>query len=178
VAASRTLSLVVCGAGPAPHVTTLIDLAQRDGWSVLAVATPSALSFLDLDALAAQCGTPVRSDFGPHGQTRPRASAADAIIVAPATFNSINKLAQGINDTYALNVVSEAIGRPRRVVILPYVNAALADRRPFRLAVDALRSEGVKVLLGPDGWDPHEPGFGEDQQAEFPWHLALAAAAE
>jgi Flavoprotein len=36
----------------------------------------------------------------------------DAIIVAPATFNTINKWAVGISDTLALGLLTEAIGRP------------------------------------------------------------------
>jgi hypothetical protein len=33
--------------------------------------------------------------------------------------------------------------------VLPLVNTALADRAPFRRSVDSLRTEGVKILLGP-----------------------------
>jgi hypothetical protein len=104
-----------------------------------------------------------------------RASTADALIVAPATFNTINKLAAGVNDTYALNVVAETIGRGTAVAILPFVNTALATRRPFVRAVQALREEGVKVLLGPGQWLPHPPGTGDAHLADYPWHAALAA---
>ena len=37
----------------------------------------------------------------------PRSQPADAIIVAPATFNTINKWAQDISDTYALGLLAE-----------------------------------------------------------------------
>ena len=39
---ARTLCIVVCGAGPAPRVSHLVDLAHQDGWSVQIVATPDA----------------------------------------------------------------------------------------------------------------------------------------
>jgi hypothetical protein len=104
-----------------------------------------------------------------------RSKPADAVIVAPATYNSINKLALGVNDTYALNVVAEAIGGQTPVVILPFVNSALAARRPFGQAVESLRAEGVHVLLGPGQWLPHEPGTGEQRIASFPWVTALEA---
>jgi hypothetical protein len=133
------------------------------------------MTFLDAQALAEQCGSPVRSDYRTDGDPGPRSSATDAVIVAPGTYNSINKLAAGINDTYALNVVAEAIGRGTPVAILPFVNAALAARRPFQQAVESLRTEGVRVLLGPDQWQPHPPGRGDERLDDFPWHLTLAA---
>ncbi|MEV6348447.1 flavoprotein [Actinoplanes sp. NPDC051851] len=172
---SPTLCIVICGAGAAARVGVLVGLAQRDGWTVRLVATPSALPFLDLAALEARCGAPVRSDFRRPGEQRVSASTADAMIVAPATFNTVNKLAAGIADTYALNAVAEAIGRGRPVAILPYLNTALARRHPFRRSVEALRAEGVHVLFGPGEWEPHPPGEGGLTIDGYPWHLALAA---
>src|SRR3712207_6750038 len=110
MSAQRRLSLVVCGAGPAPHVAAAVSLAQADGWLVQLIATSSALTFIDTDELERLSGSPVRSDYATSG-ARPRASANDAVLIAPATYNTINKLALGINDTYALNVAAEAIGR-------------------------------------------------------------------
>jgi flavoprotein len=49
--------------------------------------------------------------------------------VAPVTDNTVNKLALGIADTYALTVLVEAIGRGVSVVIVPFVNTALAFPR-------------------------------------------------
>ncbi|MET7426636.1 flavoprotein [Dactylosporangium sp. NPDC005555] len=173
--AGKLLCVVVCGAGPAPRVGALIGLAQAAGWSVRVVATPSAVGFLDTAGPSAGYGVDVRSEFRAAAGGGPRSPHADAVIVAPATYNTINKLAAGVNDTYALNVVAEAIGRGTPVVVLPFVNAALAARRPFVAAVESLRSEGVRVLLGPGQWQPHEPGSGDRHLAAFPWRAALAA---
>ncbi len=98
------------------------------------------------------------------------------MIVAPATYNTINKCAQGISDTYALGILAEAISLPSPVVILPFVNSALAARRPFQRAVALLRDEGVSVLFGPGQFEPHPPGTGDQQLDAFPWHLALDTA--
>jgi hypothetical protein len=95
--------------------------------------------------------------------------------MAPATYNSINKLAAGISDTYALNVAAEAIGRGVRTVILPFVNSALAGRLPFKRSVESLREEGVEVLLGKGIWVPHPPGAGARLIRSFPWAKALQA---
>jgi phosphopantothenoylcysteine synthetase/decarboxylase len=139
------------------------------------VATPAGLGFLDTQALARQAASPVRSDYSPSGQPRAHSGAADAVIIAPATYNTVNKLALGINDTYALNVAAEAVGRGTPTAVLPFVNTALAARHPFQHAVKALRAEGVTVLLGPGQWIPHPPGTGGDHLDSFPWRSALAA---
>ena len=117
------------------------------------------------------------SDYGqrPKG---PRSSDAQALIIAPATYNTINKLAVGINDTYALNVAAEAVGRGVPTAILPFVNTALAGRLPFVRAVESLRHEGVEVLIGDGKWEPHPPGSGDDMIASFPWAKALKAVSQ
>jgi phosphopantothenoylcysteine synthetase/decarboxylase len=171
----RRLCLIICAAGPAADATTLIDLAHAAGWTVDVVATPAAVAFLDAQAIRDRTGVAPRSDYAPPGEARSRASSADALIIAPATYNTANKLAAGINDTYALNVAAEAIGRRTPVAILPFVNQALADRRPFQQALRSLREEGVSVIYGPEQWLPHPPGTGTRHLSTFPWDKALAA---
>jgi hypothetical protein len=83
----RVLTVIVCGAGPGSEVGQLIRLAQEDGWTVQVVATPAALDFLDVPAIEALTGSPVRSQYRKPGE--PRSRPADATIVAPATYNTI-----------------------------------------------------------------------------------------
>ncbi|MBB4934320.1 phosphopantothenoylcysteine synthetase/decarboxylase [Lipingzhangella halophila] len=168
---TKTLYVVVCAAGPAADVGILIDQAHERGWTVQLIATPAALAFIDTDALEKQTGRPVRSEHRAPGS--PRSPKADAIIIAPASFNTINKLANGIADTYALDVTNEAIGLGISLVILPFVNSAYANRAPFRASVEALRKEGVPVLIGPGAFEPHKAGSGADEHGQFPWHQPL-----
>jgi len=170
----RVLAVIVCGAGPAADVGALVKLAQQHGWTVQLIATPAALDFLDIPALEALTGTAVRDSYRSPGD--PRSQRADAVIVAPATYNTICKCALGISDTYALGILAEAVSLPIPVVILPFVNSALASRRPFQHAVSQLRDEGVRVLLGPGEFEPHPPGTGGQQIDAFPWQLALDEA--
>ena len=102
---------------------------------------------------------------------------ADAVIIAPATYNSVNKLAAGIADNYALTVVAELVGLGLPTVVVPFVNAALASRAPYRNALRALESEGVRILGSGDQWEPHEPGTGSQRQRRFPWQRAFDVAA-
>ena len=171
---SRMLSIIVCGAGPATAIGTLISQATERGWTVQVIATPAALDFFDPGAIEAQTGRPVRSQYRKPGE--PRSEKADAIIVAPATYNTVNKWAQGISDTYALGILAETTGLGVPIVVLPFVNSALASRPPFRRSVDALRAEGVHILLGPGGVEPHPPHTGGTLIDNWPWHLALDEA--
>ncbi|WIM97093.1 flavoprotein [Actinoplanes oblitus] len=168
---SKVLYIIVCAAGPAGEVGQLAKLAQDDGWTVQIIATPSALDFIDVPALEEQTGRPVRNQYRKPGD--PKSPRADAIIVAPATFNTINKFAQGIADTYALGLLAEAPGLGIPVVVLPFVNSAFASRAPLHRSIEQLRLEGVEVLLGPGEFEPHAPGSGGDHFNGYPWQLAL-----
>jgi phosphopantothenoylcysteine synthetase/decarboxylase len=171
---SRVLYIIVCGAGPACDVTRLVDLAQQRRWDIQVIATPPALDFIDAASLETQTGRLVRSQYRKPGQ--PRSPKADAIIIAPASYNTINKWANGISDTYALGILAEAPGLGIPVVVLPFVNIALATRRAFRRSIDELQTEGVHVLLEPHGYQPHAPGTGGQHIDTFPWQLALDQA--
>jgi phosphopantothenoylcysteine synthetase/decarboxylase len=173
ILAGGALTVIACAAGPASRLAAIVGLAQERGWNVRVVATPAALGFLDIPAIEARTTGPVRSDHRRPGE--PRSRPADAIVVAPATYNTINKWAQGISDTYALSLLAEATGSGSGVpiVVLPFVNAALAARAPFRRSVEELRSEGVRILLGDGGVEPHPPHTGGNLVDRYPWHLAL-----
>jgi hypothetical protein len=179
--AARHLLIAACGAGPASDIDRLIAIAHEHSWTAGVVATPSALDFIEVAAAETQTGLPVRSEYqqraaepnAPVG----RLPSVDALVIAPATYNTINKLALGIADTYALTSAAELIGRGVPTVIVPFVNSALAGRAPFLRSVAMLREEGVRVLFGPeDRWEPHPPGTGADKQLAFPWQAAFLAA--
>jgi phosphopantothenoylcysteine synthetase/decarboxylase len=165
---------IVCGAGPASGAAILVELAQQHGWTVQVIATPAALAIADTAGLEALTGSAVRHAYRSPGE--PRSMRAAAVIVAPVTYNTISKCALGISDTYALGILAEAVSLPIPVVMLPFVNSALASRRPFRRSVGSLRDEGVRILLGTGEFEPHSPGTGGEHIEAFPWHLALDEA--
>ncbi|BCJ76903.1 hypothetical protein CS0771_64470 [Catellatospora sp. IY07-71] len=173
---TRTLLILVCGAGPAADVGKLVALAHDAHWEVGVTATPGALPFLDAAALPPSVS--LRSDFKPtSGSARRSLPDPQALIIAPATYNTVNKLAAGIADNYALVSAAESIGRGVPTVVVPFVNSALAARTPFRRSVAALRDEGLYVLFGAhDRWEPHQPGTGSDRRSVFPWSTALEVA--
>ncbi len=72
----------------------MVRLAQHEGWSVHCLATPAAVEhFLDVTRLAELTGHPVRSTY--RTSEREALPWADTIVVAPATYNTINKWAAG-----------------------------------------------------------------------------------
>ncbi|HUY49157.1 MAG TPA: flavoprotein [Streptosporangiaceae bacterium] len=169
---SKVLYIITCAAPPAGQVSRLIDPAQRDGWDTCLIATPSAMRFLDAAALEAQTGHPVRSSYKEPG-TPDVLPSPDAIIVAPATLNTINKWACGICDTLPLGILVEGIGKKLPIVALPFTNYAHAAHPAFGENIGKLRSWGVQVLYGPDVYPLHAPGTGSQHLDVFPWHLAL-----
>lgn len=171
------LQIVVCAAGPAADVTQLITNATQQSWTTAVTATPSALDFIDAEAIERLTGRPVRSTYRSSDRIHRSLPVADALIIAPATYNSVNKIALGIADNYALTTVAELIGRQVPTVVVPFVNVALAARAPFQRAVADLHDERVRVFLGADhGWEPHPAGSGSSRQRAFPWAAALEAA--
>lgn len=111
---------------------------------------------------------PVRSQY--RKPSEPKSPRADAIIVAPATYNTINKFAQGIADTYALGLLSEALGLGIPVVILPFINSVLATRTPFQ------RRRPRPVRLRPVRATRTRQG--DDRIDAYPWKRALSELAE
>lgn len=161
------LYVVVCAAGFAGGVGTLITAAQEAGWEVGVVATPQGLGFIDPAAVEARTGYPIRSASRRPGEPRPL-PPADAIAVAPATFNTINKWAAGASDTLALGILCEAYGSGIPTAVLPCLNAAQAAHPAYRQSLDRLRAMGV--LIG--AREPHDPTPG-GEIAPFRWEEAL-----
>ena len=139
------LYLVVCAAPPVQRIDELIELLHQAGWRICVIPTPHAASWIDGQELTQQTGYPVRHDHRLPGDpdSLPR---ADAIAVVPATFNTINKWAAGINDTFALGILNEAIGLKSPIIVAPYAKPSLAAHPAFSVSLEKLNGWGVNVL--------------------------------
>ncbi len=168
------LYTVACGSPAAGYLSRLVTLAQEAGWRVCVITTPDGRKFIDAPALADQTGFPVRSHFKNPGD-RDVLPEADAIVVAPATVNTVNKWACGIADTLALGTLIEGYGLGLPIVVMPYTNTAMAAHPAFRESLHRLRAWGVQVLFGDEVMAMPPPGSGAHRAADFPWQLALQA---
>lgn len=172
---TSTLYLFGSAAPPVFDVARVIEDAQARGFDVCLGLTTAAARWLadqqtELERLT---GHPVRSEYKLPGQPDvwPK---VDVILVAPATFNTVNAWALGLTHDFVVGVIAEGIGKGIPMVAMPCVNAAYVQHRQFERSVAELREMGVEVLYGEGGFVPNQPGQGKPR--EYPWHLALDAA--
>jgi hypothetical protein len=174
--ANPVLYLFGSAAPPVLDIAGVIERAQAADWDVCLGLTPTAARWLDddLPALEELTGHPVRSQY--KLPREPDAwPPADVGVLAPATFNTINQWALGITEKFIVGFVAEAIGKGIPTVAMPCVNAAYVQHTQFDTSVATLRAMGVRVLYGEGGFVPNKPGQGRPEN--YPWHLALEAAA-
>ncbi len=170
-AARGVLYLIVCGSPRARRIGELISRAQARGWTVCVIPTPQGLKFIDRSALEQQTGFPIQAEYEPARDADPL-PPPDAILVCPATFNTINKWAYGLADTLALSLLTEAVGLGLPLVAAPALNSAQAAHPAFDRNVAALREMGVTVLYGPGVYEAAPPDTGG---RPYDWELPLRA---
>lgn len=90
------------------------------------------------------------------------------MVVAPATFNTVNKWAAGIADTLALGTLCEAAGLGVPIAVLPCVGTALAAHPAYRDSLERLAAMGVRFGAPYAGETAPDGG-----RTEFPWERAL-----
>ncbi|MFE5537479.1 flavoprotein [Streptomyces sp. NPDC056492] len=171
---TRTLYLLCSAAPPVFDVAHVIEDAQSRGWDVCLGLTPTAAHWVagSLDGLAALTGHPVRWQYKLPGEADVW-PPADALLFAPATFNSLNAWALGLTDRFVVGVAAEAIGKGTPVVTMPCTNTALAAHPQFDQSLATLRGAGASVLYGEGGFVPGPAG--PDSPPHFPWPAALTA---
>jgi phosphopantothenoylcysteine synthetase/decarboxylase len=112
--------------------------------TVIAIPTPNASRVIALRELADVTGAQVvESYFDLAIRTRP---PRGVVLFAPCSFNSLNKLAQGIADNLALSVVAEAIGRGTPVIVGPSLNAPLLAHPVAQASLRTLPAWNVTIV--------------------------------
>ncbi|ATE56294.1 flavoprotein [Actinosynnema pretiosum] len=122
-------------------------LAAR-GFRLAVTLTPTAARWFEhanaLPALQALTDLPVRWNSRLPSEPRPH-PVPDAFLFAPATANSLAKLALGIADNQALTALGEALGRGVPLVVLPQAGDDQRAHPAFPLHLAALRAAGVHL---------------------------------
>ncbi len=138
---------IVCAASTAALVPKFVKQAQARGWNVCVITTPQGTKFLDIPLVERLTGYPVRSEYKrpEEPDVLPR---ADAIVVFPATFNTINNLALGI--------LCEYTGLKMPIVTVPCfrTGGGLDGHPAFFRSLHMLKDYGVCVLYEPDTYPP------------------------
>ncbi len=149
------LYIISCGCSSASLTQNLVTQAQVVEWDVCVITTPDGRKFLNMPLLAQLTGHPVRSEYKSPDEpdVLPR---ADAMIVFPASFNTINKWALGISDTLAVGLLSEYTGLKKPIVAVPcFKTGGGLDTNPeFLRSIRMLRRYGVRVIYEPEHYPP------------------------
>jgi len=145
-------------------IQDLVKLAQAALWDVYVIATPHATKFINIPLLEQLTKHPIQVEYR-HPEEDQVLPKADAIIVAPTTFNTLNKWALGITDTLAVGILCEHTGLGTPIIAIPCIpSESLGRHSAFCKSIDALREEGVHVLYEPEKYPPMN---------NVPWKVTL-----
>jgi phosphopantothenoylcysteine decarboxylase/phosphopantothenate--cysteine ligase len=117
------------------------------------VATPSALKFIGPATLEGLTGARVLSDAFAPGAALEHISLtrwADAVLVCPATANTLNRLAAGLGDDL-VGALFLAQDRAKPWLVAPAMNPAMWSHPATMAAVERLRGWGVRFIGPADG---------------------------
>ena len=144
--------LIVTGTTTAPLALELVNGLVARFAEVITLATPHAARVIAPRDLSSVPGNRlVESYFDAAILPRP---PDGLVLVAPCSFNSLNKLAWGIADNLAMSLAAEAIGRGTPVLVAVSLNPPLFRHPRCAEAMAALRSWGVSVI------EPRDTGSG------------------
>ncbi|MFZ1154911.1 MAG: bifunctional phosphopantothenoylcysteine decarboxylase/phosphopantothenate--cysteine ligase CoaBC [Solirubrobacteraceae bacterium] len=157
--------LGVSGGIAAYKALELIRLATAGGHSVRVVQTPTSQRFVGEASFAALSGAPVLTDEFEHdpargafpGQELPThqplshlqlVANADLYLIAPASANTLAKLAAGLADNL---LMSCALAATCPVVVAPAMNNHMYEHAATKANLELLQARGVHIV---------QPGFG------------------
>jgi phosphopantothenoylcysteine decarboxylase / phosphopantothenate---cysteine ligase len=182
--------LGVSGGIAAYKALELVRLATKAGHAVRVVQTPTSERFVGRASFAALTGAPVLVDeFEPDpargafpGDPPPShdplshlelVANADVYVVAPASANTIAKLANGLADNLLTNA---ALAATCPLVVAPAMNNHMWEHAATRANLERLRERGATIVDPGTGSLASKGEHGVGRLAEPPQILAAAEA--
>jgi phosphopantothenoylcysteine synthetase/decarboxylase len=149
----RRIVLGVTGSIAAHKAVDLASQLTRKGYSVHVVMTADALRFITPLPFQTLSRNPVVTGlYDDERQWQPThitlADEADLLLIAPATANTIAKLAHGLADD-ALTCIALALNPQARILIAPAMNGKMWLHPATQKNAVELRSRGVE-FIGPE----------------------------
>lgn len=127
--ADRRIALLVTGGIAAMKAPMLARSLRRQGASVTCLLSDEALRYVTEDTLAWASDNPVVTRLSPRAEHLGDGLRFDAYLVAPATYNTINKMACGIADGTVTATLASALGRLERgqtkVLVCPTMHGSM-----------------------------------------------------
>ena len=147
----QKILLCVCGGIAAYKAAELVRRLGDAGATVQVAMTDNALHFVGATTFQALSGRPVRTSLWDEAAEAAMghielARWPDRIVIAPATANTIARLAHGFADDL---VSTLCLATDAPIAIAPAMNRLMWANPATQANVETLRSRGV-LLLGPD----------------------------
>lgn len=143
MANDNALFLFVTGAGSCVRVPQIIPQFVSRGLTVYSVLTPAVA--------AVSPPAPLMDVPGNHWIHEYRQAPLDiypfgVLLVAPCTFNSFNKIAQGLADNLAMAMIADGLGAGCPLVIAPSMNHGLWAHPQTETSRQRLQQWGCTIV--------------------------------
>lgn len=138
-----------CGGLDVRFAAELVRPAAERGWRTAITLTPTAMRWLEstgaLADVEAATDLPVRGVSRLPGEPRPHPDPS-VFLFAPASANSVAKLALGIADNQALTVLGDVLGAPGITVVVAYqIQDTRVHHPAWQRHLDTLAGAGVTL---------------------------------
>lgn len=138
----------ITGSVAAYKSSYLISKLVQNDFEVQTVVTPSALKFIGPATLEGLTSKPVLTDQFQTGNMMAHINLikwADMIVLAPASANTINKMANGIADNLITSLfLAYSFDKP--FLIAPAMNTNMYEHPATQSSIKKLKSWGIKIL--------------------------------
>ena len=163
----KKILYIICGGISAYKSLETIRLFKKNGAKIKTILTNSAKEFITPLSVASLSQGKVYSDlFSVENETEMDHIAlsrwADVILIAPATANTISKLAQGTTDDLASTVV---LASNKEIYLAPAMNVRMWEHESTKHNLKKLVSYGYK-LIGPEIGEMACGEYGEGKMSE------------
>ena len=163
----KKILYIICGGISAYKSLETIRLFKKNGAKIKTILTNSAKEFITPLSVASLSQGKVYSDlFSVENETEMDHIAlsrwADVILIAPATANTISKLAQGTTDDLASTVV---LASNKEIYLAPAMNVRMWEHESTKHNLKKLISYGYK-LIGPEIGEMACGEYGEGKMSE------------
>ncbi|MFC7702750.1 phosphopantothenoylcysteine decarboxylase [Plastorhodobacter daqingensis] len=156
--AGRRIALLVTGGIAAMKAPEIARGLRRNGAEVVAFCSDDALRYVARDALEWATCNGVVTSLTWRAEHLSDSAPFDAYLVAPATHNTIAKVACGIADTVVTSALASAIGRMEqggcKVIIAPTMHGTLHNAQLVENA-RKLAARGVIFAAPRDAYGKH-----------------------
>jgi phosphopantothenoylcysteine decarboxylase / phosphopantothenate---cysteine ligase len=145
----KRIALLVTGSIAAIKAPLIARSLRRQGADVVAMVSPEALRYTTIDALEWSTINPVVTKLTAAAEHLSDEHPYEAYLVAPASYNTINKLRYGIADGVISASLASAIGRMEKgktkVLIAPTMHGSLHNSLLIE-SLKHLQTMGVKII--------------------------------